>query len=217
MQYIRLAKKNGLENLFVETCPQYLMLDERFYEREDGLKYILSPPLRHKDNNDLLWEDIQQGDIDTVGTDHCPFDYALKQKLGGEDFTKCPNGMPGVELRVPLMFSEGVMKKRISPVQFAHLCALSPAKLFGLYPKKGVIRTGSDADIVIIDPAKAYTVTHERLHENVDHTPYEGFEILCDIDRVISRGDVIVQNNAYIGEMGRGQYIKRGKPMLGVK
>lgn len=217
MQYIRLAKQNGLENLFVETCPQYLVLDDSLYEREDGLKYVLSPPLRHKDNNALLWEDIRQGDIDTVGTDHCPFDYALKLKLGGEDFTKCPNGIPGVELRVPLMFSEGVMKERITPVQFAQLCATNPAKLFGLYPKKGVIRAGSDADIVIIDPAKAYTVTHERLHENVDHTPYEGLEIQCDIDRVISRGDVIVQNNTYIGEMGRGQFIKRGKPMLGVK
>lgn len=217
MQYINLAKQNGLKNLFTETCPQYLMLDDSCYEREDGLKYILSPPLRNKANNALLWEDIQKGDIDTVATDHCPFDYTLKQRLGGSDFTKCPNGMPGVELRFPLMFSEGVMKGRITPVQFAKLCATNPAKLFGMYPQKGVIRQGSDADIVIIDPEKAYTVTHERLHENVDYTPYEGFEMQGLIDCVISRGDVIVEGNEYIGVKARGQFIKRGKPMLSVK
>lgn len=214
MQYINLAKQNGLKNIFVETCPQYLMMDDSYYEREDGLKYVLSPPLRRKDNNALLWEDIRQGDIDTVATDHCPFDYTLKQKLGGADFTKCPNGMPGVELRFPLMFSEGIMKQRISPVELARLCALNPAKLFGMYPKKGVIRPGSDADIVIFDPRKQYTISHDRLHENVDHTPYEGMTISCDIDCVISRGDVIVRNNEFIGRQGRGQFIKRGKPLL---
>lgn len=214
MQYLRLAKSNGLKNLFVETCPQYLLLDDSYYERADGLKYVLSPPLRGKANNALLWEDIQSGEIDTVATDHCPFDFALKQKLGAEDFTKCPNGLPGVEMRFPLMFSEGVMKQRISANEFANLCATNPAKLFGLYPKKGVIGVGSDADIVIMDPSKGYTVTHGRLHENVDYTPYEGFELQCSIDRVISRGDVIVQNNEYIGGKARGQFIKRGKPML---
>jgi len=214
MQHIRLAKQNGIRNVFVETCPQYLLLDDTYYEREDGLKYILSPPLRRKDNNALLWEDIRQGDIDTVATDHCPFDYTLKQKLGGADFTKCPNGMPGVELRFPLMFSEGVMKQRISPVEFARLCSLNPARLFGMYPKKGVIRPGSDADIVIMDPGRPYTVTHGRLHENVDHTPYEGVRVECDIDCVISRGDVVVKNNEFVGRKGRGQFIKRGKPLL---
>jgi len=216
MQYIRLAKQNGAKNLFVETCPQYLLLDDSCYEREDGLKYILSPPLRHKANNALLWSDIELGDIDTVATDHCPFDFTLKEKLGGRDFTKCPNGMPGVELRFPLMFSEGVMKDRISPVEFARLCATNPAKLFGMYPKKGVIRPGSDADIVIMDPEKGYTVTHGKLHENVDYTPYEGVDMLCSVDCVISRGDVIVRNNEFIGHKARGQFIKRGKPMLSV-
>ena len=216
MQVINLAKQNGAKNLFVETCPQYLLLDESYYEREDGLKYILSPPLRDKANNALLWQDIQKGYIDTVATDHCPFDYTLRQKLGGADFTKCPNGLPGVELRVPLMFSEGVMKGKISPVAFAQLCAANPAKLFGMYPKKGAIKPGSDADIVIMDPNKGYTVTHDRLHENVDYTPYEGFELECSVDRVISRGDVIVENNEFIGQKVRGHFIKRGKPILGV-
>jgi dihydropyrimidinase len=217
MQYINLAKRNGLKNLFAETCPQYLLLDDSYYEREDGLKYVLSPPLRHKANNALLWEDIQKGDIDTIATDHCPFDYTLKARLGGSDFTKCPNGMPGVELRFPLMFSEGVMKGRISPVEFTKLCATNPAKLFGMYPKKGVIRPGSDADIAIIDPHKEYTIAYGRLHENVDYTPYEGIKMQGDIDCVISRGDVIVNHNEFIGQKGRGQFIKRDKPLLNVK
>ncbi len=217
MQYINLAKQNGLKNLFAETCPQYLLLDDSYYQREDGLKYVLSPPLRDKANNALLWEDIRKGDIDTVATDHCPFDYTLKTKLGGGDFTKCPNGMPGVELRFPLMFSEGVMKERISPVQFAKICSANPAKLFGMYPQKGIIRPGSDADIVIIDPGKQYTVTHGRLHENVDYTPYEGIRMQGSIDCVISRGDVVAWHNEFAGQKGRGRFIKRGRPMLSVK
>ncbi len=215
MQYITLAKQNGLRNIFVETCPQYLLLNDSYYERGDGLKYILSPPLRDKANNALLWEDIRKGDIDTVATDHCPFDYTLKQRLGGADFTKCPNGMPGVELRVPLMFSEGVLKGRISPVQFAKLCATHPAKLFGMYPKKGAVRVGSDADIVLMN-LKGYRVSHSRLHENVDYTPYEGCEMECSVDCVLSRGEVIVRNNQFLGQKGRGQFIKRDKPTLSV-
>ena len=217
MQAINMSKKNGLKNLFVETCPQYLLLDDSYYEREDGLKYVLSPPLRSKANNALLWDDIADGSIDTVATDHCPFDYTLKVKLGKDDFTKCPNGMPGVELRFPLMFSEGVMKGRISVNAFAKLCATNPAKLFGLYPKKGVIKEGSDADIVIMDTDAGYTVSHDGLHENVDYTPYEGMQLKCSIDCVLSRGDVIVKNNRYIGAPARGQFLKRGKPMLSVK
>lgn len=211
MEYIMLAKENDIENVFVETCPQYLMLDKSYYNRDDGLKYILSPPLRAKENNDLLWRDIQKNRINTVGTDHCPFDYALKTKMGKDDFTKCPNGMPGIETRIPIMFSEGVLKDRITPNRFADLCSTNPAKLFGLYPKKGVIKEGSDADIVIIDPNKGNTITHSNLHENVDYTPYEGIQLLCSIDCVLSRGEVIVKDNAYIGQKGRGQFFKRSK------
>ncbi len=217
MQAVNLAKRNGLKNIFTETCPQYLLLDDAYYEREDGLKFVLSPPLRNKANNTLLWDDIIAGDIDTVATDHCPFDYTLKTKLGKDDFTKCPNGMPGVELRFPLMFSEGVMKGRISANAFANLCATNPSKLFGLYPKKGVIKEGSDADIVIMDTHAGDVVSHRKLHENVDYTPYEGISLECRIDCVLSRGDVIVKDNRYIGEKARGQFIKRGTPMLSVK
>ena len=214
MEYIKLAKCRGLANVFVETCPQYLMLDESYYLREDGIKFILSPPLRDKSNNALLWEDIQNGLINTVAPDHCPFDYTLKARLGGSDFTKCPNGLPGVELRYPLMFSEGVLKQRISANELVSLCATNPAKLFGLYPKKGAIKKGGDADIVIIDPSKKHIIAHADLHENVDYTPYEGMELLCSVDTVLSRGEVIVRDNEYIGAKARGRFIKRSKPIL---
>jgi dihydropyrimidinase len=214
MEYIELAKRHGLSNVFVETCQQYVTLDESYYLREDGIKYVLSPPLRDKSNNALLWKDIQNGLINTIATDHCPFDYTLKAKLGGADFTKCPNGLPGVELRYPLMFSEGVLKKRISANEFVALCAANPAKLFGLYPQKGAIKKGGDADIVIIDPNKKHIITHAGLHENVDYTPYEGMELLCSVDTVLSRGDVIVRGNEYIGAKARGRFIKRSKPIL---
>ncbi len=217
MQAVKLARRNGQKNIFAETCPQYLLLDDSYYERKDGLKYVLSPPLRRKVNNAQLWEDVIAGDIQTVATDHCPFDLKLKERLGKDDFTKCPNGMPGVELRYPLMFSEGVMKGRISANAFARLCATNPAKLFGLYPKKGVIKEGSDADIVIMNTGCGDTITHDRLHENVDYTPYEGFELSCKIDCVLSRGEVIVKNNSYIGQKARGQFLKRGLPALDAK
>ncbi|MBT3319529.1 MAG: dihydropyrimidinase [Clostridia bacterium] len=212
MQQINMVRQNGYENIFVETCPQYLTLSDDKYNDDDGIKYIASPPLRHESNNELLWQDIENGDIDTIGTDHCPFDYALKQKMGADDFTKCPNGLPGVETRMPILFSEGVIKMRISPKRFADITAANPAKLFGMYPQKGVIKEGSDADIVIIDPSKKVTVRHESLHENVDFTPYEGLDLECAIDCVISRGDIIVRNNEYIGAKKRGKFIKRGLP-----
>ncbi len=211
MEYINKGRKHGLKNLFAETCPQYLFLNDENYLQEDGIKYILSPPLRPKENNELLWQDIMNGDIATIGTDHCPFDYKLKVKMGKDDFTKCPNGLPGVEARIPLMFSYGVLDGKISPNRFAQLCSTNPAKLFGIYPKKGVIAVGSDADIIIINPDKKTVITHDNLHENVDFTPYEGMEINCDIDCVISHGEIIVKNNEYIGEKARGQFLKRNK------
>ena len=212
MNKINEAKLDRAENVFVETCPQYLFLNDEYYLKEDGIKYILSPPLREKKNNDLLWQDIIAEDIDTIGTDHCPFDYKLKVKMGSDDFTKCPNGLPGVETRIPLMFSKGVLNGKISVNHFADICSTNPAKLFGMYPKKGVIKEGSDADIVIIDPNKNTIIRHDDLHENVDFTPYEGIEIKCSIDTVISRGDIIVKNNQFIGDKKRGKFIKRNKP-----
>ena len=210
LDVIKKAKAEG-RNIYAETCPQYLFLDEdRYLEDQDrGLKYIMSPPLREKGNNERLWHGIAQGDIQTVATDHCPFDFKLKKELGSDDFTKCPNGGPGVETRIALMFSEGVGKNRISINKFVDVVSTAPAKLFGLYPQKGSISIGADADLMVIDPKKQVTIKNENLHENVDYTLYEGMELKGYPVMTISRGEIIVKNNKFIGSKGRGRYLER--------
>jgi dihydropyrimidinase len=210
LDVIKKARSEG-RNIYAETCPQYLFLDEdRYLEDQDrGLKYIMSPPLREKGNNERLWHGIAQGDIQTVATDHCPFDFKLKKELGSDDFTKCPNGGPGVETRIALMFSEGVGKNRISINKFVDVVSTAPAKLFGLYPKKGSISIGADADLMVMDPEKQVTIKNENLHENVDYSLYEGMELKGYPVMTISRGEIIVKNNKFIGSKGRGRYLER--------
>lgn len=212
---IQCAKKNEL-NVFGETCPQYLLLDEKLYEKpnNEGLKYIMSPPLRKKPNQKLLWNYIKNGTIDVVATDHCPFNFKVEKQFGKNDFTKCPNGIPGVETRIPLIFSEGVMKKRISINKFVDIVSTNPAKIFGMYPKKGDIKVGSDADIVIINPEKQVTLKKLILHENVDYTCYEGFKLQGYPVITISRGEVIVRGGKFIGKKGRGKFIKRKRIVI---
>jgi len=211
---IRKARKNG-RNIYAETCPQYLFLDESNYEEEDnnGLKYVMSPPLRERENNERLWQGIADGSIQTVATDHCPFDFEFKKELGSSDFTKCPNGAPGVEARIALMYSEGVGKKRINLNRFVDIVSTAPAKLFGIYPQKGSISVGADADLVIIDPNKEVTIRHKNLHENVDYTPYEGMEVRGYPVMTISRGEIIVEDGRFTGQRGRGKFLKR-KPVF---
>jgi dihydropyrimidinase len=211
---VRTARARGQKNIFVETCPQYLFLEESKYLDEDGLKYTMSPPLRTKDNCDALWEGIIKGDIVTIGTDHCPFFYGKEKQLGKDDFTQAPGGAPGVETRVPLMFSE-VQSGKITLEKFVSICCAEPARLFGMYPKKGVIAVGSDADVVVIDPDIKKRITFGDLHENTDYTPYEGIEIKGYPVTTISRGEVIVQDGKFTGQKGRGKFIKCGLPMLG--
>lgn len=213
VQCIKNAKESGLQNLFIETCPQYLFLNDELYNREDGLKFIMSPPLRDKRNNELLWKNIINGDIDTIATDHCPFNYEKEKQLGKNDFTKCPNGAPGVELRMPLMISEAI-KNRLSLNKVVEICCTNPAKLFGMYPKKGTIAIGSDADMIIVDADFNTTIIKDILHENVDYTPYEGIDLSCKIDYTISRGEIIIENGKFMAEKGRGEFIKRNKPIL---
>ncbi len=208
------AKNRGQKNLFVETCPQYLFLDEEVYNREDGIKYIMSPPLRSKENNDLLWDGIINNEVDIIGTDHCPFFYEKEKQMGKDDFTKCPNGAPGIELRMALMLSEGVNKNRISLERYVEICSEKPAKLFGMYPKKGVIAVGSDADIVLINKDKEVTVTKDILHENVDYTPYEGMKLKGYPVLTISKGKVIAKDGEFVGKQGDGEFIKREKSSL---
>ena len=214
MDYIKMARDRGQKNIYVETCPQYLVLDDKKYElpNNEGLKYVMSPPLRDKANQEPLWRAVREGDIQVIATDHCPFLFE-KEKLpmGKDDFTKCPNGAPGVETRMPVIFSEGVMKGRISINKFVEVTSTNPAKIYGMYPQKGTIAVGSDADIVIIDKNKEVTITKSMLHENVDYTPYEGIKVKGYPVLTIVRGKVAVKNNEFIGEEGYGKFIKRYK------
>lgn len=212
LKYIKMAQDNG-QNVYVETCPQYLFLDEERYKEpnNEGLKYIMSPPLREKHNQEALWRGIKDGNIHVIATDHCPFAFNKDKQMGKDDFTKCPNGAPGIEERIPLMFSEGVMKNRISINRFVDVCCTSPAKMFGLYPKKGSIQVGADADIVLIDPNKEILLTKDILHANVDYTAYEGMKLKGYPVLTMLRGKVIVKDNKFIGKKGYGQFIKRKK------
>ena len=212
--FIKAARLRGQENLFAETCPQYLLLDESKYLEPDGLKYVMSPPLREKSDNEALWKGLQNGDIETIGTDHCPFFYEKEKQLGKDDFTKAPNGAPGVEARMALMYSYGVAGGRITLPQMVQLCSTAPAKLFGLYPKKGVIKLQSDADFVVIDPQKRVALTQSLLHENCDYTPYEGLSLSGWPVMTALRGEIIAKDGEFLGEKGRGKFLKRGLPRL---
>ena len=217
LAFIREARKRGQQRLYAETCPQYLLLDDRVYEQPgyEGLKYLMCPPLRKPEDKESLWEGLT-GDIDTVATDHCPFFFKTQKLRGKDDFTQCPSGAPGIEERIPLLFSEGVMKKRISLRRFVDLCSTNPAKLFGMYPQKGVIREGSDADIVIIDPGVKKVLAQKRLHSQVDYSVYEGWEVQGYPEWVISRGEVLVRTGVFSARPGRGKFIprKRMHPLL---
>lgn len=204
------ARSRGQRNVFVETCPQYLFLDESLYDDpQEGLKYIMSPPLRTKADNDLLWEGIREGRVDVIGTDHCPFNFAVEKQAGREGFNCCPGGIPGVEARLSLLFSEGFMKGRITLPEMVRLCSTRPAKIFGLYPQKGIIQPGGDADLVLFDPEAEWTLTHGLLHERVDYTPYEGMRLRGKPVLTMSRGEVIVRDGQFTGEAGRGRFIAR--------
>lgn len=208
---IKAARARGMKNIYAETCPQYLTLTEKEYlkENNEGLKYIMSPPLRKEADIEALWDGINNGDIQVIATDHCPFNFNKEKQLGKDDFTKCPNGAPGVEERVKVIFSEGVKKGKISINKFVEVMCTNPAKIYGCYPQKGVLLPGSDADIVIIDANKENVITHSELHTAVDYTLYEGKKVTGNIECVIQRGEIIVENNKFIGKKGNGRFIKR--------
>ena len=210
LEFIVNARRRCQKNIYAETCPQYLLLDESLYSLPgtEGLKYLMCPPLRGAGDREALWQGLES-DINTVATDHCPFFFETQKVLGKDDFTKCPSGAPGVEERIPLLYSEGVAKKRLSLRRFTELCSTSPAKLFGLYPRKGVIKEGSDADLVIIDPDKHTVLSRDTLHANVDYSAYEGIEVQGYPVCTISRGEVIVRDGAAFARPGRGNFIQR--------
>ena len=210
LELIRAARMRGQKNLRAETCPQYLLLDDSLYSQpgNEGLKYIMSPPLRSPSDRDALWQGLES-DIDVIGTDHCSFLFASHKMQGKDNFALCPGGIPGVEERIPLLYSEGVAKGRMSLRRFTDLCCASPAKLFGMYPQKGVIAPGSDADIVIIDPDRQ-VILGKDLHSNADYSAYEGFPVQGWPVCTVSRGETIVQDGKFLGHPGRGKFIKRG-------
>lgn len=209
LEAIREARRLGQKNIFVETCPQYLILTEECYKREDGLKYMMSPPLRTQEDCDALWEGLADGSIQVVATDHCPFNYKLEKQLGKDDFRACPNGVPGVEERLMLLYSEGVLKGRITFPQLIALCCTNPCRIYGLLSQKGRIVPGADGDIVILNPEGGYKITHDKMHSSVDYTAYEGMDIQGNIELVMQRGNVIVKDNQFLGEKGAGRFLRR--------
>ncbi|MCR4658551.1 MAG: dihydropyrimidinase [Lachnospiraceae bacterium] len=205
------ARESGMKHFGVETCTQYLLLDETLYnDPTEGLKAVMSPPLRTGADRTALWGALKDGLIDTVATDHCPFTFKKQKQRGAADFRLCPNGAPGVEERLILMYSEGCVKEKITLPQLVKYLCTNPAKIFGLYPGKGIIKPGSDADIVILDPGAKGVLTHKNLHGNADYTCYEGFPITGRIEAVMQRGRVIVRDNEFLGAKGDGRYLKRG-------
>jgi dihydropyrimidinase len=198
------------QNVLVETCIQYLTIDAMLYEREDGAKWVMSPPLREKKDQETLWAGINQGLVKVVATDHCPFKWEQKL-MGKDDFSKIPNGHPAIEHRMELLFSEGVAKNRITLNKYVEVACTNPAKIFGMFPRKGTIGIDSDADIVIFDPNEKHTISASSHHMNVDYSSYEGWELTGKVKTVILRGKVAIDNNVCKLERGYGQFIKRNK------
>ena len=203
------------QKVFVETCTQYLTLDASLYKRDDGAKWVMSPPLREKKDQTSLWSGINQGLIQVVGTDHCPFTWKQKQ-MGKNDFSKIPNGHPAIEHRMELLFSEGVRKGRISLSKYIELTSTNAAKIFGMYPKKGTIAIGADADLVIFNPTKRHTLSQKSHHMNADYSAYEGFKVTGKTETVLLRGQVAIEKNKCLLQPGYGQFVKRGKTSLQV-
>ena len=212
---VREARGRGQRHFGVETCTQYLTLTEDAYkDPQEGLKAIMSPPLRTGADCEALWGGLADGSIDAVATDHCPFRFAVEKQCGAGDFTLCPNGAPGVEERLPVMYSEGVAKGRLTLPRLVELLCTSPSRLYGLYPQKGTLQPGSDADVVILDPNGRRTLTQSALHSAADYTCYEGMELAGSIELVLSHGEIIVENNQFLGRKGAGRYLKRGRSCL---
>ena len=197
---------------YAETCPQYLFLSYDDYEREgfEGAKYVMSPPLREKWHQDVLWKGLLRNDLQVVSTDHCPFcmNEPPQKQLGADDFSRIPNGAPGIETRLMLIW-EGVRARRIGIHRFVELVATNPAKMFGLWPRKGAIAVGADADLVVWDPAKQVTLSVETHHMRVDYNPYEGRVVTGAPAMVLSRGEIIVDHGEFKGRVGRGEFVKR--------
>ncbi len=213
---VREARDRGVE-AYAETCPQYLFLSDDSYDEPgfDGAKYVMSPPLRPKGNERALWQGLRQDDLQLVSTDHCPFCMKEQKELGKSDFSKIPNGAPGLETRMSLLWDGGVRAKQIDLCRYVQLTSAAPAKLFGLYGRKGTLAPGADADIVVFDPEKRLTLSAKTLHMNVDYNPYEGRQVTGAPETVLSRGEVVVEGGRFVGKKGRGKFLRRAARQVG--
>ena len=204
------ARDRGLL-AYAETCPQYLFLSIEDLDRPnfEGAKFVFTPPLREKWHQEKLWEGLRLNNLQIVSTDHCPFCFKEQKELGKDDFTKIPNGGPGIENRLQLLFEGGVNQKRISLNRWVEITSTTPAKMFGLYPRKGTIAVGSDADIVLWDPHAEHTISVKTHHMRVDYSMYEGFRVRGNAETVLSRGEVILEKGKWFGKTGTGRFLRR--------
>jgi dihydropyrimidinase len=206
------ARDRGLPT-YAETCPQYLFLSEddlrgKPGDEFEGAKYVCTPPLRPKHHHDHLWRGLANYDLQVVSTDHCPFCMKGQKEMGRGDFSKIPNGMPGIETRLHLLY-EGVREGRISLNRFVDITSTAPAKIFGMYPRKGTLAVGADADVVVWDPNKKFELSHKNLHMKADYAPYEGKTVVGAPTHVFSRGELVVQHDKALGKKGRGSFVRR--------
>jgi dihydropyrimidinase len=213
LEKVREARDRGLR-AYAETCPQYLYLSLENMNAPgfEGAKYVFTPPLREKWHQEKLWQGLAQDDLQVVSTDHCPFCFKEQKELGKDDFTKIPNGGPGIEHRLSLVYSGGVHGNRFSPNRFVQLVSTAPAKLFGLYPRKGTIAIGSDADIVVFDPDAEHVISVKTHHMRVDYSMFEGIRVKGTPKVVLSRGRTLIENSEFVGKAGAGEFIKRENP-----
>jgi dihydropyrimidinase len=209
LQAVAEARDTG-QNVFAETCPQYLYLSLDDLARPDfeGAKYVASPPLRPREHQGTLWRGLRTNDLSVVSTDHCPFCFKEQKELGRGDFSKIPNGIPGVEHRMDLLH-QGVVAGELSLARWVEVASTTPARMFGLYPRKGVVAPGADADIVLYDPRATQVLSAGTHHMNVDYSAYEGFEITGQVRTVLSRGAVVIEGGEYHGHTGHGQFLRR--------
>lgn len=212
LSHVTAARARGLP-AFAETCPQYLLLSSELYKLPgfEAAKYVMAPPLREGWNQKALWKGVVEGDIQVVSTDHCPFNFRGQKELGRGDFSRIPGGVPGVETRLPLIFHEGFIRGRMSLGRCVEVLSEAPARLFGLYPVKGAIAPGSDADLVIVDPDREMVISAASHHQKVDYSPYEGFRVRGWPRIVMLRGRVIARDGQFLGKPGQGNFIVRAR------
>ena len=211
LEEVRTARAKR-DYVYAETCPHYLTLDSSMYDKEgfEAAKYVLTPPLRDKGHQEDLWNGLRRDDLQIVSTDHCAFRFADQKSLGRNDFSKIPNGGPGIENRFSLLYTAGVKTGLLSMNRFVEVFSTAAAKRFGLYPRKGTIAAGSDADIVVFDPDEETTISSKTHHMNIDYSMFEGLRVKGVPQAVIARGKVIIENGEYLGSPGDGRFLQRG-------